>query len=203
MHRRWRSRVLEISCLETGDNALDLACGTGDFLAGLRQRVGPEGLVVGVDLSLPMLQLASDKLKKDGVLAVLVQGDAENLPFESNSFQAVTVGFALRNFADLEKSFAEMCRILEPGGRLLALEIARPQWQPFRSLFLLYFEKLLPLLARAFRGELRAYRWLPASLAAFPPREVVLATMKRSGFEEVSYVNLSLGAVCIYIGIKH
>lgn len=203
MHRGWRSRVLDMSGLSDGDSALDLACGTGDFLPGLRQRVGQGGLVVGVDLSLPMLQLASGKMKNSGVHAVLVQGDAENLPFGSNSFQAVTVGFALRNFADLEKSFAEICRTLKPGGRLLALEIARPQWQPFRSLFLLYFEKLLPLLARAFRGEFRAYRWLPASLAAFPSREVVLATMKRAGFDEVSYENLSLGAVCIYIGIKH
>lgn len=202
MHKRWRARTVQLSGLKSGDTALDIACGTGDFLPGLRRQVGDTGEVIGLDFSPVMLDLAQDKINKRGVQARLVQGDAENLPFESESINTITIGFALRNFADVERCFQEACRVLVPGGRVLALEIARPEWWPYRPLFLFFFEKILPLLAGLFRGERKAYRWLPASLAAFYSREGVACLMKRAGFPNVSIHNLAGGAVCIYRGVK-
>jgi len=202
MHHVWRAKTAALTNLKPGDIALDVACGTGDFLAGLRQRVGPGGIVIGLDFSRNMLELARTKSSKKSASATLVQGDAENLPFRSESVDAITMGFALRNLAHVEACFGEMHRILVPGGCFLALEIARPGWWPYRPLFLFYFERLLPRLARVFGGETNAYRWLPASLAAFYSREGVTRLMQQAGFQNITIHNLAAGAVCIYRGEK-
>lgn len=202
MHRRWRSRAIALTHLPSGGTALDIACGTGDFLPGLRRRAGSEGRVIGLDFSAAMLGVAKEKLGRRSVEAVLVRGDAEKLPFESESMNAVTIGFALRNLTDIEQAFREMHRVLAVGGRVVALEIARPNWWPYRPLFLLYFERLLPRLAAWFGGEELAYRWLPASLAAFCSRRGVVTHMERAGFSNVRTEDLAAGAVCIYIGEK-
>ncbi len=202
MHRRWRRAALAMTGLKEGDAALDVACGTGDFLPGLRRLVGARGTVVGLDFSTGMLQRARERMERDGTDALLVLGDAERLPFRSECFQAVTTGFALRNFSDTGAFFRESWRVLAPGGRLVALEIAGPQWWPYRPLFFWYFEKALPRLATLLRGERRAYRWLPASLAAFHPREGVTRLMRQAGFTDIGIRNLAGGAVCIYTGTK-
>ncbi len=202
MHRRWRSRAIALTQLPPGGTALDIACGTGDFLPGLRKRAGSEGQVLGLDFSVPMLAVAKEKLRKRSVDALLLRGDAEKLPFQSESINAVTIGFALRNLTDMERAFREMHRVLAVGGRAVALEIARPGWWPYRPLFLLYFERLLPRLAAWFGGEELAYRWLPASLAAFCSRRGVVTHMERAGFSKVRTEDLAAGAVCIYIGEK-
>lgn len=202
MHHLWRARTVQLSGLMPGDTALDIACGTGDFLPGLRRKVGEKGRVIGLDFSRNMLDLAEAKLNRRRTHALLVQGDAERLPFEAESVQAVTIGFALRNLANVDACFREMRRVLTPGGRLLALEIARPQWWPYRPLFLFYFENILPRLAAMLGGEKKAYRWLPASLAAFYSREGVISLMKQAGFDRVQTHNLAGGAVCVYVGEK-
>lgn len=203
MHHRWRKAAVRMADLREGDSALDVACGTGDFLPLLRRAVGQKGEVTGLDFSAAMLRIADAKLRKRQSEAVLVQGGAENLPFESESQQAVTIGFALRNLADQEACFREMHRVLACGGRVVALEIARPGWWPYRPVFLWYFEKVLPRLARVFRGEKLAYEWLPASLAAFCSREGVTRLMRKAGFADISVRNLAGGSVCIYRGVKH
>lgn len=201
MHHLWRRKTVALSGLQPGGTALDIACGTGDFLPLLQRRVGSTGRVIGLDFSRNMLILAQAKITPIDD-AILVQGDAERLPFGAESIDAVTIGFALRNLADVEACFREMRRVLVRGGRVLALEIARPGWWPYRPLFLYYFEKLLPRLATMFRGEETAYRWLPASLAAFYSREGVLRLMRQAGFEQVEVRDLAAGAVAIYIGVK-
>jgi demethylmenaquinone methyltransferase/2-methoxy-6-polyprenyl-1,4-benzoquinol methylase len=202
LHRRWREAALRLTGLRPGDAALDVACGTGEFLFGLRRLVGPGGTVVGLDFSRGMLGRASQRLQKSGVRAALVLGDAERMPFRSECFQAVTTGFALRNFSDLEAFFREGWRVLARGGRLVALEIAGPEWWPYRPLFLWYFEKALPRLAALLKGERQAYRWLPASLAAFHTREEVTRLMRQAGFTDIAIRNLAGGAVCVYTGTK-
>lgn len=202
MDRQWRARAIQLTGLQPGDTALDVACGTGDFLPGLRARVGDRGAVFGLDFSQAMLRRAHTRLDGGHTEAVLVRGDAENLPFQSESFQAVTVGFALRNLTDLELAFREMHRVLSSGGKAVALEISRPAWWPYRPVFLFYFEKVLPLIAALFGGERQAYRWLPASLAAFCSREGVVGHMVRAGFVDVKTQVLAAGAVCIFTGEK-
>ncbi|MCC6484670.1 MAG: bifunctional demethylmenaquinone methyltransferase/2-methoxy-6-polyprenyl-1,4-benzoquinol methylase UbiE [Armatimonadetes bacterium] len=202
MHHLWRARTVSLANLRPGDTALDIACGTGDFLPGLRRRVGAHGRVIGLDFSHNMLLLAAQKLRRGRVEAHLIQGDAEHLPFEAESVQAVTIGFALRNLSDVGACLREIHRVLTPGGRLLALEIARPQWWPYRPLFLFYFERVLPRLAAMFGGEKKAYRWLPASLAAFYSRDGVTDLMKQAGFGDVQTHNFAGGAVCAYVGEK-
>lgn len=202
MHHLWRRAAVRLAELPSGGRALDVACGTGDFLPLLRGAVGEGGRVVGLDFSTEMLKVARDKMTSAGVNSELVEGDAEALPFEAQYFDAVTIGFALRNLASMERCFREMHRVLVPGGRVVALEIARPQWWPYRSLFLFYFEKILPVWARLLGGEPQAYRWLPASLAAFSSREGVTSLMRRAGFESVTVQNLALGAVCVFVGVK-
>jgi demethylmenaquinone methyltransferase/2-methoxy-6-polyprenyl-1,4-benzoquinol methylase len=202
LHRSWRQAALRMTGLREGDAALDVACGTGDFLPGLRRLVGPGGTVVGLDFSRRMLERASDRLARSGVQALLVLGDAERMPFRSECFQVVTTGFALRNFSDLEAFFRESRRVLTPGGKLVALEIAGPEWWPYRPLFFWYFEKALPRLAALLRGERQAYRWLPASLAAFHSRKGVTRLMRQAGFTDIAIRNLAGGAVCIYAGTK-
>lgn len=202
MHRRWRSRTVALSGLREGDAALDIACGTGDFIPQLRRLVGQQGTVAGLDLSRNMLSLAKRKLRDKKIEGLLLQGDAERLPFAAESFHAITIGFGLRNLADVRACFREMHRVLKPGGRVLALEIARPRWWPYRPLFLFYFERMLPLLARAFRGDKQAYRWLPASLAAFYSREGVIDLMSQAGLKDISTHDLAAGSVCVYVGLK-
>ncbi len=202
MHRRWRSRAIALTELLPGGTALDIACGTGDFLPGLRKRAGSKGQVLGLDFSAAMLGVAENKLRRASLDAILVRGDAEKLPFQSESINAVTIGFALRNLTDMEQAFREMHRVLAVGGRVVALEIARPGWWPYRPLFLLYLERLLPRLAAWFGGEELVYRWLPASLAAFCSRRGVVTHMERAGFSKVRTEDLAAGAVCIYVGDK-
>ena len=128
LHHRWRERAADRAGLGPGDSALDVCCGTGDLALELANRVGPDGTVVGCDFSEPMLELARRKAAARGVDGVRFEwADALDLPYEDASFDAVTVGFGVRNLADLERGLGEMARVLRPGGRLSILEITQPR----------------------------------------------------------------------------
>ena len=158
MHHRWRERAADRAELSPGDAALDLCCGTGDLALELARRVGPEGAVVGCDFSERMLELARRKAGERGAPQARFEwADALELPYAEGSFDAVTVGFGVRNLVDLERGLAEMARVLKPGGRAVILEITQPRRRPLSTFYSLWFDRLVPLLGAAGGGPRRLH----------------------------------------------
>ncbi|MFM9106726.1 MAG: ubiquinone/menaquinone biosynthesis methyltransferase [Chloroflexota bacterium] len=187
---------------------LDLATGTGDLAIALA--VGGAGEVVGVDIAEPMLREAalkvSGRAERPGTVAGVpvswIVGDAMALPFDDGRFDALTVAFGLRNMPDYDGALREMARVLRPGGRLLVLEMTPLRAPEIGPLFGLYFTKVVPVVGGVLSGDYDAYRYLPASVAAFPPARELAAMMGRAGFGEVSYRLLGGGTVALHLGIR-
>ncbi len=191
LDRRWRRLTAE-SVVRTGDAVLDAACGTGD-LALADARAGA-GRVVGLDFSEAMLARARRKAPQ----LEWVRGDALALPFEDASFDAATVGFGVRNLADLEAGLAELRRVLRPGGRLGVLEITRPAG-PLRVFYSLWFDRIVPLLGKLLPGG-SAYAYLPASVRRFPRPDDLARLMEQTGFTDVRYRLFAGGIVALHVG---
>jgi demethylmenaquinone methyltransferase / 2-methoxy-6-polyprenyl-1,4-benzoquinol methylase len=188
---RWR-RMAAAAVVRPGDRVLDAACGTGDLaLADLRAGAGR---VTGLDFSPRMLVRA--RRKSDAI--EWLQGDMLALPFADATFDAATVGFGVRNVADLELGLRELRRVLRPGGRLAILEITQPRGA-LRPFFALWFDRLVPLLGRILPGG-SAYTYLPASVKRFPPAERLATLLRECGFESVSYRLLGCSIIAIHTG---
>ena len=192
LDRRWRKLAAE-EVVWPGDRVLDACCGTGDLAVAAEQR---GGRVVGLDFSEKMLERAR---KKSGAIE-WVQGDALALPFGDGEFDAATVGFGVRNLADLEGGIRELARVLKPGGKLAVLEITRPKGvlKPF---FRLWFDGIVPLLGRVLPGG-KAYTYLPASVRRFPGPDDLSALFEAAGFAEVRYRLLGGGIVALHVGTR-
>ena len=191
---RWRRLAAE-AVVRPGDEVLDAACGTGDFaLAGLRAGAAS---VTGLDFSERMLERARRKSAAVG----WVQGDVLALPFGENSFDAVTIGFGVRNLADdLEPGLRELHRVLRPGGRLAILEITRPRGT-LRPFFTLWFDRVVPVVGRLVPGG-EAYGYLPASVRRFPPAEELAALLADVGFGSVRFRLLAGSIVALHTGAR-
>jgi demethylmenaquinone methyltransferase/2-methoxy-6-polyprenyl-1,4-benzoquinol methylase len=191
LDRRWRAITLDAT-VRSGDRMLDACCGTGDLAIGARKR-GAE--VTGLDFSPKMLERAR---RKDGGIE-WVQGDALALPFADASFDAATVGFGVRNVADLETGLRELRRVLRPGGRLGILEITTPRGvlAPF---YRLWFDRVVPLLGKVLPGG-AAYTYLPASVRRVPAPESLAALLERTGFGNVQYRLFAGGIVALHTGV--
>jgi demethylmenaquinone methyltransferase/2-methoxy-6-polyprenyl-1,4-benzoquinol methylase len=187
---RWRRLAAEIAVRE-GDRVLDGACGTGD-LALADMRAGASH-VVGLDFSERMLERARKKAPLEWV-----RGDLLALPFEDASFDAATVGFGVRNVADLPLALGELRRVLRPGGRLAILEITQPRG-PLRRFYALWFDKVVPLLGRVLPGG-EAYSYLPASVRRFPDAERLAELMREAGFGDVQFRLLAGSIVALHSG---
>jgi demethylmenaquinone methyltransferase / 2-methoxy-6-polyprenyl-1,4-benzoquinol methylase len=202
MHHRWRERAADRAELRPGDTALDVCCGTGDLALELRRRVGPAGRVVGCDFSEPMLELAREKADRLGLSDVEFEwADALDLPYRDGSFDAVTVGFGVRNLADLGTGIRELSRVLRPGGRLVVLEITRPHRPPLSHFHKLWFDHVVPVLG-SLAGDRDAYSYLPESVRSFPPPAGLAAIMDRAGFERIRYTILAGGIIAIHSGAR-
>ena len=194
LDRRWRRLTAE-AVVSPGDEVLDACCGTGD-LALAAEQVG--GRVTGLDFSERMLERA----RRKSTSVRWVRGDVLALPFEDGGFNAVTVGFGIRNVADLEAGLRELARVLRPGGRLGCLEITRPRGL-LRPFFRLWFDGLVPLAGRVLPGG-AAYTYLPASVRRFPGPEDLADLMRRAGFEGVEWRLLGGGIVALHTArIEH
>jgi demethylmenaquinone methyltransferase / 2-methoxy-6-polyprenyl-1,4-benzoquinol methylase len=202
MHHRWRARAADRAELRPGGTALDLCCGTGDLALELARRVGPDGAVVGCDFSERMLELARRKASKHAATQARFEwADALELPYEDASFDAVTVGFGVRNLVDLGRGLAEMVRVLKPGGHAVILEITQPRRRPVSTFYSLWFDRLVPLLG-ALAGDRDAYTYLPESVKRFPPPAGLAAMMAGAGLERISYLLMAGGIIAIHSGAK-
>jgi demethylmenaquinone methyltransferase/2-methoxy-6-polyprenyl-1,4-benzoquinol methylase len=200
LDRGWRQRTADRAELRPGDSALDVCCGTGDLALELAARSGPDGAVIGCDFSEPMLDLARQKAR--GAPGLRFEwADALELPYQDSRFDAVTVGFGVRNFADLDRGLAELCRVLRPGGRLVILEITRPQRPPLSWFFALWFDRLVPLLG-TLAGDRDAYSYLPESVRSFPGPRQLAAKLDQAGLERIRATVLAGGIIAIHSGVQ-
>ncbi len=202
LHHRWRQRAADRADLQPGDSALDVCCGTGDLAFELARRVAPGGHVVGCDFSEPMLDLAREKAGEqvgDGIR--FEWADALELPYAAGRFDAVTVGFGVRNLADLDRGLREMARVLRPGGRLVILEITTPRRPPLSIFYSLWFDRAVPLLG-AVAGDRDAYAYLPESVRSFPTPHGLAEKMDLAGFGEIRCTVLAGGIIAIHSGVR-
>jgi demethylmenaquinone methyltransferase / 2-methoxy-6-polyprenyl-1,4-benzoquinol methylase len=202
LHHRWRERAAARTELGPGDSALDICCGTGDLTLELAGRVAPGGRVIGCDFSEPMLDLAREKATARGAEGVRFEwADALALPYDGDRFDALSVGFGVRNLADLDRGLHEMARVLKPGGRLVILEITQPTRPPLSVFYSLWFDRVVPLLG-AFSSEPEAYSYLPESVRSFPSPRGLAEKMDGAGFERIRYTVLAGGIIAIHSGAK-
>ncbi|HEX8084435.1 MAG TPA: class I SAM-dependent methyltransferase [Solirubrobacteraceae bacterium] len=194
MHHRWRSRAADLAGVGPGSRVLDVATGTGDLAIELASR-GAE--VVGMDFSEEMLAIARRKAPSLRFAA----GDAHDLDFASDSFDACTVGFGARNFGDLGRGIAEMRRVARPGGKVVILEITTPTKPPLSTFFSLWFDRVVPKLGR-FAGDPDAYTYLPASVKRFPDAPSLAALMHDIGLRDVGWVLTAGGIIALHHGTK-
>lgn len=182
---------------------LDLACGTGDFSIAAARMI-PSAEVTGLDLSSGMLEVMKTKVQAAslGDRISMVTGDGENLPFPDGTFDRVSIAFGIRNFENREQGLREMLRVLKPGGRLVVLELSVPENPAVRSLYKLYFTKVMPAVGGIISGDSKAYKYLPASVLNFPTKDEFLATMRSCGFRDASHRALTLGICRMYWGVK-
>lgn len=207
--KRWRRRVarllhaslpVEGSAAPRRARILDVACGTGDLSFTLFE--SGEARIVGVDFCRPMLQIANSKAAKRGFEVPFIEGDALALPFRDGSFEAATIAFGLRNLTTVETGFAELLRVLKPGGKLIVLEFSKPTTPILRSIFRFYFTRVLPLFGGLISGSKSAYQYLPESVSRFPDQNELASMMRRAGFEEVTFQNLSGGIAALHLGMR-
>lgn len=201
MHHRWRRIGVELTRLKPGGSALDVCCGTGDFSFALVEAVGPMGSVTGIDFSRRMLEVAREKSRKKGKTVDFRWGDATNIEFEDNRFDAATVGFGVRNIKDINGVFSEMSRVVKPGGRVVCLEITQPSQEPFKRFYGVWFDRLVPAVGRLVGRHNSAYTYLPSSVRRFPPAPELKAIMEEAGLKEVGYRLLAGSIIAVHWGI--
>lgn len=198
----WRRRAVRQLKDLRPKRILDLATGTGDFaIAALK--LNPDE-VVGVDISQGMLDMGIQKMKKRGhdKIVKMQLADSEKLPFEDASFDALTVGFGVRNYENLEKGLSDMLRILRPGGKAVILEFSKPKKFPIKQVFGFYSKRVIPFLGKLISKDKRAYAYLPESVEAFPEGTDFETIMTKLGYKEVNSILLSGGIATIYMGLK-
>jgi len=181
---------------------LDIATGTGDFAISATKYTN--ATITGIDISQGMLDVGIEKITKKGLTdrIQLQLADSENLPFQNNSYDAITAGFGVRNFEDLNKGLSEMYRTLKSGGIVAILEPSEPTYFPLKQFYKLYFHYILPFIGGIISKDKNAYTYLPNSVSAFPSRNDFLTELVKVGFKESKHIPLTFGIVSLYVAIK-
>lgn len=203
-HRLWKRFVAGESGLKEGQSAIDVAGGTADIALLLAERAGPNGSVVVYDINGEMLQRGRDKSIDRGYLRNVrfVQGNAEDISFEDNTFHCATVGFGIRNVTHLDRAFKEMARVVKPGGKVICLEFSHPESRLISSLYDAYSFKVIPAIGELITGNRGAYVYLPESIRRFPKQEELKKIMEGVGLYKVRYCNLFDGIAAVHTGVK-
>lgn len=198
IHKGWRKKCVKKLEPIQPKAILDVATGTGDFAIACA-KLNPTK-ITGVDISEGMMKFGREKLKKLNLdnLITLEKGDAETLAFEDNSYDAIVVGFGVRNFENLEKGLVNLQRILKPGGKIIILEFSYPRRFPVKQFYNFYFSYVTPFIGKLFSKDSRAYSYLPESVKAFPDNENFTAILTKCGFKNANFESVSLGIAAIY-----
>ena len=201
----WRRKMINELVEINPKRILDVATGTADVAINTIKQLKIKDLkIVGIDISNEMLNVGRKKLVTEGVNeAIELQlADSENLPFQNNNFDAVTVAYGVRNFENLERGLAEMHRVLNANGKIVVLEFSRPRMFPFQQLFNFYFKNILPTIGKLTSKDARAYSYLYESVQAFPDGDDFLTVLNKVGFKNTSCTTLTLGICSLYVGYK-
>ncbi len=205
IHFLWKARSVRMLDLTEGEKVLDLCGGTGDLAVSALKRTGEKGQVFLYDISRDMMSAGRAKRPqgKYRKKILYVQGDAEEISFPDNSFDAVIVGFGMRNLTRMEKGFAEIYRILRPGGRMVCLEFSEPRNRLFRKIYDLYSFYLMPFLGKLLTGSAQAYHYLPESIRLFPPPAELQKKLENTGFRNVIFQSMTNGVAVAHRGRKN
>lgn len=198
----WRKKAVKKLKNDKPKFLLDVATGTGDFAIEALS-LKPEK-IIGIDISDGMLDHGRIKLKKkgyDGTIE-LINGDSEQIPFEDNKFDAVTVAYGVRNFENLETGLREINRVLKPGGQIVVLEFSKPKKFPMKQLYYFYFKRILPIIGKLVAKDNSAYTYLPESVDHFPDGNDFLNILNKTGFNNTQWDPLTFGISSIYTGRK-
>ncbi|MEX2349417.1 MAG: bifunctional demethylmenaquinone methyltransferase/2-methoxy-6-polyprenyl-1,4-benzoquinol methylase UbiE [Flavobacteriaceae bacterium] len=200
--KKWRKKVVKIVTDINPESVLDIATGTGDLAISFAKFDIPK--IVGFDLSEGMLAVARKKVADQNIADKIefLQGDSEAMPFEDNSFDAITVAFGVRNFEDLEKGLSEILRVLKPGGTFVVLETSVPTKTPFKQGYHFYSKSILPLVGKLFSKDKVAYNYLSESASVFPYGENFNNILRKIGFKEVKNKPQTFGVASIYTASK-
>lgn len=200
----WRRHALKEIVDGTPQEILDVACGTGDSTIVTAKAAADGSRIIGVDISEGMMSQVTEKARKAGVLSKisLMVADGENLPFDEGSFHRVTCAFGIRNFEHKEQGLSEFHRVLKPGGKVVILELSVPRNKVSRWIYDLYFMHVLPWIGGKISGDANAYKYLPASVHAFPAPKQFMDMMKEAGFKKVSHRYFSFGLCRMFTGEK-
>jgi demethylmenaquinone methyltransferase/2-methoxy-6-polyprenyl-1,4-benzoquinol methylase len=198
----WRKKAVKMLREINPKRVLDIATGTGDF-AIESLKLNPTE-IIGIDISSGMLEKGREKMVKrkvDHIISMQL-GDSEDLPFDDNYFDGLTVGFGVRNFENLEKGLAEMLRVIRPGGKAIILEFSKPKKFPIKQGFNFYSNTIIPILGKTISKDAKAYTYLPESVAAFPEGKDFEAILEKLGYKNISSTLVSGGIATIYQGTK-
>lgn len=198
----WRKKAIRIIGKRNPKAILDVATGTGDFALEAKS-LKPER-IVGIDISEEMLNVGRKKIHNKGFdeLIEMIKADSEALPFKDNTFDAITVGFGVRNFAHLEVGLGEMLRVLKPGGQVAIIEISQPQNFPVKQVYNIYFKHILPTVGKLVSKDARAYTYLPESVTHFAQGQEFVDILHKVGYKDASCTPLTLGTASLYIASK-
>jgi demethylmenaquinone methyltransferase/2-methoxy-6-polyprenyl-1,4-benzoquinol methylase len=200
----WRRKMISEILTPPKTTVLDMACGTGDVILEIHKQMGAGITIIGSDFSPNMLQLARQKISTtEGKEKItLIAGNALQMPFKPNSFDAITIAFGIRNIADKTTALKAFYHGLKKGGILAVLELTTPPKGIFLSLYLFYFQKILPLIGWLISGDTKAYQYLPDSVLHFPESKIFAGIMKSAGFYSIRWRRLTFGIVTLYLGQK-
>ncbi len=205
IHRLWKRYCVELSFVRPGDRVLDVAAGSGDLGKLFSKKIGSSGKLILTDINQAMLDVGKRRLLDEGFVENInfVIANAEELPFKSNYFNAISIAFGLRNVTDKDKALRSMYRLLKPGGRLLVLEFSTPTLPALKTVYDTYSFSLLPKIGEWIARDADSYRYLAESIRMHPNQQALQERIVEAGFDECQYHNLSGGIVALHIGYKY
>ncbi len=204
IHHLWKRTAIRMLALKSGEKVLDVCGGTGDLAVSASKRAGAAGQAVLYDINRQMMEAGRSSFfaREFRQQIIYIQGDAEQMSFPDRFFDAVIVGFGVRNLTCMEKGFSEMHRVLRPRGRMVCLEFSQPVLPLFRKIYDLYSFRIMPLLGRLFTGSVQAYTYLPESIRLFPSPDSLKSLLEQIGFSQVEYLRLTGGVAVIHRGVR-